>query len=315
MKKEIKEMLEKQQYRLVGEHSASKACEYVKKSIRDEDVCYKQTFYGIQSHRCVQMTPTVNHCPNECIFCWRAMDKEYNEGVEIKNESSPEDIIKGCIEQQLDMIVGFKGNEKINKQKFEEAQEPLHFAISLSGEHTLYPRLKEMIQLLDNKKMTSFVVTNGMYPERLEGLEPTQLYVSVFAPDKELYKGISKSSFDDSWERLMKTLEALNKLRDKGVRTCLRITLINDLNMVKPEKYAELIKKANPMFVEVQSYMWVGFSQLRLEKKNMPLHEEAKEFAERIAEHCDYDIIDEKRESRVVLLMKKEDLKDRFLKL
>ncbi len=61
--------------------------------------------------------------------------------------------------------------------------------------------------------------------------------------------------------------------------------------------------------------MWVGFSQLRLEKKNMPLHEETKEFAERIAEHCDYDIIDEKKESRVVLLMKKEDLKDRFLKL
>ena len=93
MKKEIKDMLEKQQYRIVGEHSASKVCEYVKKSLRDEDVCYKQTFYGIQSHRCVQMTPAVNHCPNECIFCWRAMDEEFNEGIEINNATEPEEII------------------------------------------------------------------------------------------------------------------------------------------------------------------------------------------------------------------------------
>ena len=38
-------------YRLVGNHSAVKICAYCKKAIRGQDVCYKNTFYGIESWR------------------------------------------------------------------------------------------------------------------------------------------------------------------------------------------------------------------------------------------------------------------------
>jgi len=315
MKDGLKKMLEKQQYRFVGEHSASKVCEYVKKSLTSKDVCYKQTFYGIQCHRCVQMTPTANHCTNECVFCWRAMDGEFNEGVAIEKEDSPEKIIEGCIKNQLDMIVGFKGNEKLDLKKFEEAQKPLHFAISLSGEPTIYSKLNEMIELLEKKGITSFVVSNGMFPEKLRTLRPTQLYLSVFAPNEKLYNEISRTRQENAWEKLMRSVDAVKELGEKRVRTCLRITLIKNLNMIEAENYAEIIKRANPLSVEVKSYMWVGFSQLRLAKENMPFHEETKKFAEEIARHCKYSIIDEKKESRVVLLMKKQDAGRRFLKI
>ena len=84
--------------------------------------------------------------------------------------------------------------------------------------------------------------------------------------------------------------------------------------MVKPEKYAKLIKKASPLFVEAKAYMHVGYSQQRLPLKAMPRHEEIKEFAEQIAKFSGYKIIDEKENSRVVLLMKK-DSKKRIIKI
>jgi tRNA wybutosine-synthesizing protein 1 len=314
MQPELKKLLEKQQYRIVGEHSASKVCEYVKKSLLNKDVCYKEKFYGIKSHQCVQMTPAINYCTNECLFCWRAMDKEYNVGMKIKKSDSPEKIIDECIKNQLKMIIGFRGNKKIDWKKYEEAQHPKHFAISLSGEPTIYPKLKEMISILKKREMTSFLVTNGMFPEKLKELRPTQLYVSVFAPNEKLYLKISRARVRNAWKKLMKTMTVLKGLRKKGVRTCLRITAIKNMNMISPEKYAEIIKKSNPLFVEVKAYMNIGFSRLRMPDRSMPEHTEVKKFASEIAEHCGYEIVDEKRESRVVLMVKEKEKKNRMIR-
>ena len=311
MNSALKSLLEKQHYTVIGEHSAQKVCEYVKKSLLDRGVCYKQKFYGIQSHRCIQMTTAVNHCPHECVFCWRAMD--FNEGIAVKNPDSPEKIIDESIRAQLKKINGFGGNKKLNREKFKEAQKPLHFAISLSGEPTLYPKLQEIIEILNKRKISSFVVSNGMFPEKLKKIKPTQLYISIFAPNEKLYKEISRTKIKNSWKQLMKSLDVLKEKRKQKVRTTLRITLIRNMNMIEPENYAKIIKKANPLFVEVKAYMWVGFSRQRLDISNMPLHPEVKEFALQIAKHSGYKIIDEKKESRVVLLMKK-DLKTRIIR-
>jgi len=313
MRNELKKLLEKQQYRIVGEHSASKVCEYAKKSLLNKDVCYKQKFYGIKSHRCVQMTPAVNYCTNECLFCWRAMDKEFNEGMKIKKSDNPEKIIDGCIKNQLKMLVGFKGNKKLDWKNYEESLKPMHFAISLSGEPTIYPKLKEMINCLKKRKITSFVVSNGMFPAKLKELRPTQLYVSVFAPDEKLYLKISRAKIKNAWKKLMKTMDVLKELRKKGVRTVLRITLIKNMNMISPEGYAKIIKKANPFAVEVKSYMNIGFSQKRMPHGSMPDHKDVRNFAAAMGKLCGYSIIDEKKESRVVLMMKKEDSRKRFI--
>ena len=49
--------LEKCGYRFIGRHSAIKICEWARSAIRGKSFCYKQKFYGIQSHRCIQMSP------------------------------------------------------------------------------------------------------------------------------------------------------------------------------------------------------------------------------------------------------------------
>ncbi len=307
MQEGIKKLLEKQHYAFLGEHSALKICSWTKKSIRDEGVCYKQKFYGIRSHLCAQISPIVNFCNHDCIFCWR--DKG---NWQPKKLDEPNELISKIAAAQTKMLIGFKGYKGVNKEKLKEAKNPEHVAISLTGEILAYPKISELIKELHAQGKTTFIVTNGTFPEVLEKMElPTQLYISIEAPNEKLYKQIDKPLFRNTWDKLMQSLDIMKDLRNK-TRTAIRITLIKDLNMIEPEGYAKLIKKANPMFVEVKSYMYVGASQKKLEIKNMPQHEEVKKFAKQIAKHCNYKLIDEQKESRVVLLMQ-EDFSERIM--
>lgn len=308
----IKKDLEKQGYRIVGDHSAVEVCYWCKKAIKAEDVCYKNTFYGIKSWRCVQMSCSLTNCSNRCLHCWR--DLRYTEPKMIKNPDEPKKIVGGCIEAHKKLLQGFLGYKGTDLIRFNEAMHPLHFTLSLVGESFFYPYLSELLEEIHKCKMTSFLVSNGQLPEEIKKLKtlPTQFYISVNAPNKELYKKICNPLFKDSWERFNKTLEILKTL-NKKTRTTLRLTMIRNLNMQNPEQYAELIKKASPLFVEVKGYVAVGFSRQRLGVPYMPLHSEVKEFAKEICKYSGYKIIDEKENSRVVLLMKK-DRNDRIMK-
>jgi len=300
--KKTEEMLKKQHYAIVGKnkHSSVQICRYAKKSLIDEDFCYKQKFYGINSHRCCQMTPSVMNCEHKCLFCWRPI--EHNLGTRMTKIDSPNKIIEDCIKMQRKMLSGFGGNKKVNKSKLKEAQNPKHFAISLSGEPTLYKKLPELIKLLDKKQITSFVVSNGENPEMIKKINPTQLYISMIAPNEKLFKKISNSCHKDCWKRYLKTLGLL-KQKSKSTRTVLRLTLIKELNMTEPENYSKLIKIAEPDFIEIKAYMHIGFSQNRLKKENMPTHKEVKTFSKKILKNLkSYKLTDEKENSRVILL-------------
>ncbi len=304
MKKELQDKLKKQHYSLIGENSAVQICKYTKESIRNKDVCYKQKFYGIQSHRCVQMSPIVMSCEHRCLHCWRPIEFTENS----KKFDDPKYIVDKAIEAQRKMLSGFLGSKGSDKSKFFEAQDPRHFAISLSGEPTLYPYLSELIKELDKRRITSFVVTNGENPDVLKKISPTQLYISLNAPNEEIFNKLAKP-VEGGWKNILKTLELLSKLK---TRTVIRITLIKGMNMINEEEYSDLIKKANPMFIELKAYMHIGFSQYRLKKENMPSHYEVKEFAKKISKLTGYKILDEKENSRVVLLGKSG--RNRFIK-
>jgi tRNA wybutosine-synthesizing protein 1 len=303
----VKALLEKQQYGIVGEHSACKICSWTKKSLRGEGECYKSKFYGIRSWLCCQMTPNLACC-NSCIFCWRDVAVFTNKEWDWKTDSA-EKIYKGCIEQQKRLLSGFGGLDITDKEKLKQTEEPMHFAISLTGEPTQYPKLKELIDLIHKNGKTTFLVTNGQYPDALEELEPTQMYISVDAPTKELFMQIDKPLYSNAWQRLMKSLTILRKKQ----RGTLRITLIKGLNMLHPEQYAKLIKKSEAKFVEVKAYMWVGASQERLSIDHMPRHDEVMAFAQKIAKEAGYQVIDLHKQSRVALLMK-EDFPERIMK-
>ncbi len=334
----VKKVLKRQHYAIVGKHSGVQICRWTKKSLRDEGVCYKEQFYGIKSHLCCQMSPAIMWCPNRCLHCWRAIEMTIDN--ELKgNIDSPREIIDGCIKAQRTLLNGFKVKKnskkkqlsKANMKKFIEAQEPMQFAISLSGEPMVYEHIGEIIEELRKRGKTSFLVTNGLYPEKIEELEkkkqlPTQLYISVNAPNKEIYNKIHRSSKKNAWELLNKSLGIMAKLRPRQVqsnssksqvkgktRTVFRMNLILDLNMndEHAEKYADMIKKADPMFVEVKAFMCVGFANQRIPYEKMPYHEDIVEFSKKMLKFLPgYKILDEKKESRVLLLGKdKKDMK------
>ena len=209
------------------------------------------------------------------------------------------------------MLTGFKGHKKINLEKFKEAQDPNQFAISLAGEPTLYPFLAELIKELRKQGKTSFLVTNGLLPEKLKELKkknalPTQIYISLNSPNKLMYEKWHKSSVKNAWEKFNESLSLFPKLKTK-TRTVIRITLVKNLNMKTEhiEDYVKLIKKAKPDFIEVKGYMSVGFARKRLGYEKMPFHMEIKDFSKKIIKKLiDYKILDEKEESRVILLGK-----------
>jgi tRNA wybutosine-synthesizing protein 1 len=307
-KERIKD-LEKQGYRFSGNHSAIKVCSWTKKALLDRDVCYKNTFYGIFSHRCVQMTPSF--CDSmRCVWCWR--DTDFTKEIWDFPLDNPSAMVDESVYQHKENIKGFAGNSKTNMKKYKEALHPLHFAISLSGEATFYPKLPELVDEIKKRGMTAFLVTNGTNPSMLKKLiqhQPTQLYVTLPAPDEETYIRCCSPLIKDGWKNILLSLKLLHKFK----RSTIRLTLVKHENMIKPELFAKLIMDAEPLFVECKAYVWVGHSRKRLTLANMPLHHEIVEFAQKICEHSDYQIIDEKKESRVVLLMKK-DFKDRIMK-
>ncbi len=288
----MKEVLEKQGYHFIGD-AAVKTCLWTKKSLRGEGECYKSKFYGISSHRCIQMTPSLL-CNQRCIFCWRPFDSG-----EVSFDA-PEEIVEGCIREHRRLISGYHGYERTPEERFKEALEPRHVAISLSGEPTLYPYLRELIELFHERGFTTFLVSNGTNPDVLRRVRPTQLYISLDAPDEEIYEFVCQP-VGDTWKRI---IESLKLLRTHPSRTVIRVTAVRDYNMSEEEKYGELVKMASPDYVEVKAYMHLGFSRMRLRREAMPTHEEVRAFALKIAENCGYKIADESEISRVVLLSK-----------
>ena len=299
-KKQV-EKLESSGYRFVGSHNhaAAKICHWTKQSILDKGVCYKEKFYGIESHRCLQMAPAVPNCQQKCEFCWR--DLSYTQTQWEGEYDDPKTIIDEAVKAQNNLLCGFFGNDKANKEKLEESKTPTNAAISLAGEPMLYPEIDELIAEFNRRNFTTFVVSNGQCVDKLKNLEnePYQLYLSLDAPTKKIYNDVCQPQISEGWDNLNQSLDTLASFNS---RTCIRTTCVKGRNMTNPEKYAELIKKASPDFVEIKAYMCVGSSRHRLTPDNMPTFDEVKSFAQKIGENCGKKIVNESEVSRVVLL-------------
>lgn len=299
-KKQV-EKLESSGYRFVGSHNhaAAKICHWTKQSILDKGVCYKEKFYGIESHRCLQMAPAVPNCQQKCEFCWR--DLSYTPTQWEGEYDDPKTIIDEAVKAQNNLLCGFFGNDKANKEKLEESKTPTNAAISLAGEPMLYPEIDELIAEFNRRNFTTFVVSNGQCVDKLKNLEnePYQLYLSLDAPTKKIYNDVCQPQISEGWDNLNQSLDTLASFNS---RTCIRTTCVKGRNMTNPEKYAELIKKASPDFVEIKAYMCVGSSRHRLTPDNMPTFDEVKSFAQKIGENCGKKIVNESEVSRVVLL-------------
>lgn len=308
---ELIRIFQKQKYQVLGKHSAVKTCFWTRQALNtaEEKYCYKQKFYGIRSLRCLQMTPSLGRCLQACLFCWRATSTDlgikWNETDFPQEEAEPaSSIVEESIKAQRRALIGFKGNLEIDKSLLDLALNPVHAAISLEGEVTLYPRIGELIEEYFNHEFeTVLLVTNGLRPDVLSriGKEPSQLYVSVSAPDESTYRSVCRPLISDGWERLNETLELLKSF---SCPTVIRMTLAKGVNMINAEGYSRLIEKADPTYLEPKAAMAVGFFTRRLPWKAMPFYREIREFAESLSRLTGYGVINEAEPSGVVLLSK-----------
>ncbi|PSP77171.1 4-demethylwyosine synthase TYW1 [Halobacteriales archaeon QS_1_68_20] len=285
-------------------HTAVQTCGWTKNAMRGEGKCYKNIFYGIESHRCIQMTPVVK-CNERCVFCWRDHEGHAYELGDVEWDD-PAAVAEASIELQRKLLSGFGGNDEVPRDVFEQAMEPRHVAISLDGEPTLYPYLPELIEEFHERDVTTFLVSNGTKPEVLAECDPTQLYVSVDAADRATFDDVVRAVDDDAWQRLVDTMDVLHE-KDE-TRTVLRTTCMDGWNMSDPDWFASFYRRADPDFVELKAYMHVGHSRGRLDRSTMPDHEDVVAFAEAVMEHMpEHDVLKQVPASRVALLAKEEE--------
>ncbi len=309
-------LLKKQNYALFG-HSAVKVCHYTKTALQNKAGCYKQKFYGIQSHQCIQMSPSSSFCDQKCTYCWRPTQTfkpkfTREDGVLATAElvDDPHEIVEESIQAQLKQLSGFGGNENRNQVKFEQSKTPKHVAISLTGEPTLYPRLPELIDEYHAKGISTFLVSNGLHPEVLERLidhPPTQLYLSVDTAKEEIHLKLNKPDFSGTFAKLRESVLLLKKI---PTRTVVRITVVKGHNDNHAKEFAEFALQGEPDFVEVKSYMHVGFSQYRLKAENMCTWDELQAYANEIATHMGY-VVKARDPSALVVLLVHPDWKEK----
>lgn len=305
---ELRTRYVRQRYRLVGTHSAVKTCTWLAKALRTSGAehCYKQRFYGVPTHRCLQMTPSLGHCTQSCVFCWRATPETLGVGWEqtqpISRGDDPDSIVEGAVAAHRKLIYGWGGNEKVTEQFLREALNPVHAAISLEGEPALYDGLGDLVASFKAHGFKSvFIVTNGTKPEALAnlGTEPSQLYVSLCAPDEETYKATCRPMESGAWGKVMETLDLLKSFR---CPTVIRQTLVPKLNMGNLPGYASLVLRGEPTYVEPKGAMSVGFARQRFAYDEMASFEQIKEFAAELSQRTGYSAINEQYESNIVLL-------------
>jgi tRNA wybutosine-synthesizing protein 1 len=304
----------------VADHSTVELCHWTKKSFKHEGSCYKHKFYGISTHRCMEFSPAGMHCENRCIYCWRPMEFYDSLKMEPENVAEPKEILTKLMEERKKLIMGYYGDSRNDRQRLDESLLPSHYAISLSGEPTMYPKLPELIKYLKSLEATKsiFLVTNGQEPDMIQRLQdedalPTQLYLSTNAADYDSFLKINKPRYDDSWQRWNKTLGMLKHL---NTRTVLRITLIRNYNDQKEmiPAFASMIKQASPHFIEIKSYMHIGRSTNRLEHSNMLEMHEVRGFSEDVAKKSQiFSVMDESLVSRIVILQNNERVIDRWI--
>ncbi|GFR44418.1 hypothetical protein Agub_g5622, partial [Astrephomene gubernaculifera] len=250
----IRNSLTKQGYKLIGSHSGVKLCRWTKSMLRGRGGCYKHAFYGIRSHRCMEATPSLA-CANKCVFCWRHHSNPVGKNWKWAMDA-PEVIVEGALAAHRRMVREYAGVPGVRAEAVAEGLQVRHCALSLVGEPIMYPRVNELVDLLHGQGISTFMVTNAQFPDRIQQLRPvTQLYVSVDAATPESLKAVDRPLFSDYWDRFTASLSALGHKRQ---RTVYRLTLVKGWNMSEVAAYAALVDLGRPDFIEIKGVTYCG---------------------------------------------------------
>ncbi|KAI6785404.1 S-adenosyl-L-methionine-dependent tRNA 4-demethylwyosine synthase-like protein [Emericellopsis cladophorae] len=301
--------LTKQGYAIVGSHSGVKICRWTKSALRGRGSCYKYSLYGINSHQCMETTPSLS-CSNKCVFCWRGGTNPV--GTTWRWVVDPPDLIfNGVKENHYKKIRMIRGMPGVRAERYNEALRIRHCALSLVGEPIFYPYINQFLAMLHNERISSFLVCNAQHPEQLAALKAvTQLYVSIDASNKDSLRKIDRPLHRDFWERFMQCLDILREKRFRH-RTVYRLTLVKGFNVEEEaEGYAKLVERGLPCFVEVKGVTYCGTptsSNAGLTMGNVPWYWEVCDFVRALEKHLkarglNYGIAAEHAHSCCILL-------------
>ena len=273
--------LTKQGYTIIGTHSGVKICRWTKSALRGRGSCYKFSFYGIKSHLCMETTPSLS-CSNKCVFCWRHGTNPVGTTWRWQVDP-PEMIFEGAKEGHYKKIKVMRGVPGVRAERFQEAMQIRHCALSLVGEPIFYPHINEFVAMLHKERISSFLVCNAQHPDQLAALKSvTQLYVSIDASNAESLRKIDRPLHRDYWQRFLRCLDILREKRFR-MRTVFRLTLVKGFNIDEEvEGYADLVALGLPCFVEIKGVTYCGTtsSTAGLTMQNVPFYDEITAFVE-----------------------------------
>jgi len=140
-------------------------------------------------------------------------------------------------------------------QAHADAFYPNHAAISLDGEPLMYPKISGLVDEFKKRNFTTFIVTNSTLPEKIRALDPfpSQLYITLAAPNEQIYKKVCRPMIKNGWNKIMETMKLIESL---DCRTLVRLTAVKDLNINEKmiEAYIKIVQMANPNFFEIKGF-------------------------------------------------------------
>ena len=283
--------------RTVGEHAMIALCPWTAHSISRNRPCYKQQFYGIPSHRCVQMSPWSLSCGHNCLHCWRPPCGS-NKAQEIL---PPEPLANAIVREHLALVAGFEGSNVSDLTRAHEAKNPSNVAMSLTGEASRYPYLDELIEIFKCKGFSTILVTAGAEERSFANLVhlPSMLYLSVLAYDEKSYERLCRP-IESTWKDWVAFCAVFSQLHTTRV---LRVTLIKGLNDHDRamDGFSKIVGICRPKFIEVRSYAPVGRAAL-IGRENILPFENIVEFCQEFCHSIDYRIAGINMNSGVLLL-------------
>jgi len=115
---------------------------------RDNRNCYKGVF-GIQSHRCLQNTPSFPFCNHQCVFCWRDIENG-GLGSEFKVEADePKYLVDEMFRHHKDIIENHLPLRRY-LDNYEIMNEILYYMLK-NGNHYNINQLSNIIHVSKNK--------------------------------------------------------------------------------------------------------------------------------------------------------------------
>ncbi len=221
-KQKIMTLYGKGNYRVFGsnKHSAIKPCHWQEQKLltgRENRNCYKG-YFGIESHLCIQNTPSLPFCNHQCVFCWRDIEHASFGPVWRGKMDSPKVLVNKMISHTENLIFEHITKER-SLENLEIMKQALGFVLkcykngknynfefsddrlsketnnSLQKTRRALVLLKNM-DVLENQKSGHYTVHEDIQKEiknsKEEGLSDSQIVEKIIARDVTTKEDIEK---------------------------------------------------------------------------------------------------------------------------